>query len=410
MCDVSALFTPFTPFHRIVMAPLTRVRGTTDRIVPASTAVEYYAQRSTKNGLLITEGCPVSPESQYEYAPGIYTKEQEQGWAKIVEAVHEKGGKISLQLWHTGRMAHASWAKHDFLQSLGRPLPSVSSSSIPPLGFTRDPTGKKVSYETPPPRSLTREEIYTRLVSDFSLAAQAARRCNFDFVEIHGAHGYLFDQFFCDGVNKRTDEFGTQTLENRTRALGLVLKAVIEAMGGSDRVAIRISPTYKDTFFYQSCHDSNPEVLYPSIIKWLNQFNLGYLLLTEPRWKGSRDNANPRTDKSFSLPLRNSWARDVYKGTIISCGGFTPSMAAAGIRAGLFDAVAFGRLFLSNPDLVERIRTGSKLNVYNAETFYLRDNVVGYIDYPDLALKNKYASDKYDQMEEREFTTSVSKL
>jgi N-ethylmaleimide reductase len=211
-------------------------------------------------GLIITEGSPVSPETQYEYAAGIYTPEQTASWKKVVEAVHAKDGKISIQLWHLGRMAHGSWAENEFLRSLGRPLPSVSASATAPPGSSRNYKGERgVPY--PPARELSAEEICIRLVADFVQAARNAKAAGFDFVEIHAAHGYLFDQFICSTTNLRNDEFGCQSIENRTRALGLVLRAVIEEMGGSHRVGIRISPTSK-SFAYQGCVDATPDTTY----------------------------------------------------------------------------------------------------------------------------------------------------
>src|SRR3989338_3559927 len=271
--------------HRLVMAPLTRVRGN-ERFAPTADVIEYYRQRASPGGLLITEGCPISPETPYEYACGIYTAEQQAGWTKVVEEVHKKGCKISVQLWHLGRLSHESWGTHPFLASLGRPLGSVSSSAVAPKLYSRNPSGEKVPFTAP--RALTAEELSGRIVDDYRKAAAAAASCGFDFLEINAAHGYLMEQFFCDGVNQRTDEYGTQCLENRTRLLSNVLRAVIDVVG-RERVAIRISPTYSDTFAYQDCRDSNPEKTYRDIVRWLDQFQLGYLLLTEPRWNGGRN-------------------------------------------------------------------------------------------------------------------------
>jgi N-ethylmaleimide reductase len=345
-------------------------------------------------GLLITEGCVVSPETPYEQAPGIYTPEQEAEWAKIVKSVHNKGCKISLQLWHLGRLSHESWATHPFLKSLGRPLGSVSSSPTAYKAYTRDIKGQKVAYTAP--RELTAEEIRGRLVNDFRLAAEAAKRCNFDFVEIHAAHGYLFDQFFCDGVNKRTDEFGTQNLENRTRALAGVLRAVIDVLG-SQRVGIRISPTYSDSWSYQGCDDSQPEKTYPEIVSWLDQWKLAYLLLSEPRWSGGRTNNNPVTDPTYSLQMRNTWARNLYSGVLIGSSSFTPATADAAIHEGIYDAIAFGRFFISNPDYVERARTNSPINVYDTRTFYTKD-AKGYTDYPVLGTSSEYPVIKFEEI------------
>lgn len=376
--------------HRVVMAPLTRLRAT-DNFAPGPTAVDYYSQRASRGGLLITEAVPISPETPNEWAPGIYTPEQEEGWKKVVDAVHAKGGLISIQLWHTGRVAHQSWGKHPLLQKLGRALPTVSSSATPlnaKMLQEEYPSGKMV----PPsiPRALGAEEIRTRLVDDYRKAAQSAKRAGFDCVEIHSAHGYLLNQFMCDGVNKRTDEFGG-SIPNRLRALHEVVRAVIEVYG-NDRVAVRISPTYKDTRNYYDCGDSNPEELYREAVKSLDQYKLAYLLLSEPRWTGGAANADPRTDTGFTQPLRNGWAKEVYTSKIIGAGGFTPKTAADAIEKGVYDCVAFGRWFISNPDLPAKLKAGTPLNIYDRTTFYIRDPIKGYLDYPFAsASENKYS-------------------
>ena len=176
--------------HRVVMAPLTRLRGAKDTLAPGPTALDYYSQRASKGGLLITEACPISPETPNEWAPGIYTPEQEAGWKKVVDAVHDKGGLICLQLWHVGRVAHQSWGNHPLLKSLGRPLPTVSSSNVPiPAKATTLEYGTWKQVSPSIPRELGAEEFRTRVVDDYRKAAQAAKRVGFDAVEIHAAHG-----------------------------------------------------------------------------------------------------------------------------------------------------------------------------------------------------------------------------
>ncbi|KAH9245933.1 hypothetical protein BASA81_016573 [Batrachochytrium salamandrivorans] len=367
--------------HRVVMAPLTRTRAT-DTFAPASTAVEYYTQRATKGGLLITEAVPISPETPYEYAPGIYTPEQEQAWKKIVDAVHDKGGLISMQMWHVGRTAHASWAENPFLKSLNRPLPSVGPSTVglPPKLKGLDFVTKKQT-PLPSPRQLTKEELTGRLVQDYVKAAEAAKRAGFDAVEIHCAHGYLIDQFLNNQVNTRTDEFGG-SIENRLRLMHLVVEAVIKVFGTPERVAVRLSPTYEDSLTYYDTRDSNPTELYREAVKSLAKYGLAYLLLTEPRWTGGASNNDPTKDAMMTLPLRNTWARQVYPHKIIGAGGFTPTSAKEAIETGAYDAIAFGRWFISTPDLVRRLKEGLPLNVYDRATFYVRDDVLGYVDYP----------------------------
>lgn len=374
--------------HRVVMAPCTRLRAS-DRFVCGPTAVQYYGERASKGGLLITEASPVCPETQYEYSPGIYTAEQEAGWKKVVDAVHAKGGLISIQLWHLGRLAHVDWANDPFLRSLGRPLPSASCSPTTPPGHSRGSDGKKRPHGQA--RELTREDITVRLVNDFKLAAEAAKRCGFDFVEVHCAHGYLFDQFFCSSTNFRGDEFGAQNTVNRTRALSLVLDAVINVFDGdSKRVGVRVSPTSCDTFSYQGCKDSNPEATYRGIVQHLNHYKLAYLLITEARWSGGRSNFEPRTDQTFRLPVRNAWVREVYDGIVIGSSSFTPQTGSQAIEDGVYDAIAFGRFFISNPDLPARIRAGHPLNVYDTKTFYSRDDKRGYTDYPSYHQRGRF--------------------
>eukprot|EP01126_Amoeba_proteus_P044924 TRINITY_DN5013_c0_g1_i11.p1 TRINITY_DN5013_c0_g1~~TRINITY_DN5013_c0_g1_i11.p1 ORF type:complete len:328 (+),score=48.74 TRINITY_DN5013_c0_g1_i11:89-985(+) len=271
-------------------------------------------------------------------------------------------------------------SENAFLRSLGRPLSCVSPSPTIAPGFIRDVNGNRVPYL--PARELTTDEIRGRLVEDFASAAKAAIDCGFDYVEIHAAHGYLFDQFFCDTTNLRTDAFGTQTIENRMRAFILVLERLL-AILGPGRVSVRISPTYNDTFVYNGCKDSNPEETYKAIITKLNQYPLAYLLVTEPRWNGSRNNFDVWADQSFKLPLRNTWIKDLYRSSpVIGSSSFTPTEAERAVSEGIYDAVAFGRFFISNPDLVDRIKHKQTLNVYDTSTFYLRDDVKGYVDYP----------------------------
>jgi len=200
---------------------------------------------------------------------------------------------------------------------------------------------------------------------------------------------YLLNQFMCDGVNKRTDEYGG-SIENRLRALNEVVRAVIEVYG-HDRVAVRLSPTYPDMRTYYDCGDSNAQELYREAVKSLDQYKLAYLLLSEPRWTGGVANNDPRTDPGFIQPIRNGWAKQVYSSPIIGAGGFTPKSAEEAVDKEAYDCVAFGRWFISNPDLPERLRSNAPLNIYNRTSFYLRDPVKGYVDYPFLTQENKYA-------------------
>jgi len=304
-------------------------------------------------------------------------------------------------------VAHASWGAHPLLKSLGRPLPTVSSSDVAlPSKMVTLEYGTFKMVPPSKPRPLTAEEIRTRLVEDYRKAALNAKRAGFDAVEVHAAHGYLLNQFFCDGVNNRKDEYGG-SIENRIRILHEVLRAVIEVWG-SDRVAVRVSPTYKDTRTYYDCNDSNPELVYKEVVRSLDQFKLAYLLLSEPRWSGGPANYDPRNDSGFTQPIRNSWAREVYTHKIIGAGGFTPNSAKACIEEGVYDAVAFGRWFIANPDLPERLRNGTKLNIYNRKTFYVRDIVEGYTDYPYYGQEDDPKFAPYESMEQDHIGASLA--
>ena len=384
--------------HRIVLAPLTRNRGTEPNLCPHQDHVDYYSQRATAGGLLITEAVNISPEAVgYISVPGIWTEEQTVAWRAVTNAVHAKGGKIFMQLWHTGRIAHPSFGDHPLLKRSGKEgmaLPSVSASPsqmIHPKRKTPLPASTyQGAVEAAVPRELSMDEI-PRLRQDYARAARNAMRAGFDGVELHAAHGYLIDQFIQDGVNKRTDAYGG-SIENRCRLLCEVVQTLTETVGNG-RLGVRLSPTTIDpntgrqnqTYFAASC--SNPDETYHYAVNAMNQFDLAYLLLTEPRWSPARD-GDPSKDVGFTQPLSNKKYRDLYKGTLMAAGGFTPASAAKAIEDGDYDLVAFGRWFISNPDLPERIRTGAKLNVYNRKTFYTETinggNAEGYTDYPSL--------------------------
>lgn len=239
------------------------------------------------------------------------------------------------------------------------------------------------------PRELQIEEM-PRLCDDYRHAARMALRAGFDGVEVHAAHGYLIDQFLQDGTNKRTDRYGA-SIENRCRLLQEVVSAVVEVMGPG-RVAVRLSPTTiangRQNQYYLAATCSDPDAVYEHAVASLNAFPLAYLLLSEPRWSGRAD-GDPSKDDGFRKPVSNAKYRNIYKGTLIAGGGFTPASAAAAVADGTYDCIAFGRWYISNPDLPERIRTGAPLNVYDRSTFYTAtaeggSHVDGYTDYPSL--------------------------
>ena len=346
--------------HRIVQAPLTRLRSDQPGDVPSAMMVKYYSQRASKGGLQIAEATPVSVQGRgYLGAPGIYNDEQVEGWRKVVEAVHAKGGIIFLQLWHVGRQSHVS---------LTGGVAPLAPSAIPvrDLVYTRDGWIK-----ASPNRALELAEI-KEIVEQFRQGAIRAKVAGFDGVEIHGANGYLIDQFLQDGSNKRADAYGG-SIENRTRFLLEVTEAVTSVWGGA-RVGVRLGPS--GTF--GSMSDSNPDALFSYAVAQLNRFGLAYLHLIEPRIVGSKLRADGLP------PVAARQLRRVFKGAIIAAGGFERDTAQAIVDGGDADLVAFGRHFAANPDLVERLTRNLPLNPHDRDTFYGGDER-GYIDYPRYA-------------------------
>jgi N-ethylmaleimide reductase len=349
--------------HRLVMAPLTRMRAEKPSLAPRPLNAKYYAQRATPGGLIIAEASPVvatgfgSPG-----VPGIYSEHQIKGWREVVDAVHAKGGVIFLQLWHVGRVSHSS------LQP-GGVLP-VAPSAVPISADLKTMTadGKVVSYETP--RALETSEI-PGVIDAYRQAARNALKARFDGVEIHGANGYLIEQFLQSHTNLRTDRYGG-SIENRARFLMEVTQAVIDVWG-ADRVGVRLSP-------YGVANDSgepDPMPLYSHAIKLLDPLGLAYLHFVEPRSSGAgRAEVNHQ-----NVPAAMVLFRPIWRGTLITAGGFTGETADAAISAGHADAIAFGRIFISNPDLPRWLQLGFPLTPYNRATFYGGEEI-GYTDYP----------------------------
>jgi N-ethylmaleimide reductase len=364
----SALFSPLKigPYqlsHRVVMAPLTRMRAEKPSLAPRPLNAEYYAQRATPGGLIIAEATPVMPTGHGNPGvPGVYTQAQVEGWRRVVDAVHAKGGLIFLQLWHVGRVSHSSYQP-------GGALP-VAPSAVPISAELKTMTasGTPAAYETP--RALETDEI-SGVVESFRQAAANALAAGFDGVEIHGANGYLIEQFLQSKTNLRTDRYGG-SIENRARFLLEITQAVI-GVWGANRVGIRLSP-------YGIANDSgeaDPMPLYTRVVQSLNPLGLAYLHFIEPRSSGAgRAEVNWQGVPSAMLLFRSVW-----KGVLITAGGFTGEAANAAIAEGHADAIAFGRIFISNPDLPRRLREGFPLTPYNRATFYAGEEK-GYIDYP----------------------------
>jgi N-ethylmaleimide reductase len=354
---------PYQLKHRLAMAPLTRMRAAKPSLAPRPLNVEYYAQRTTPGGLIIAEASPViatgfgSPG-----VPGIYTEQQIKGWREVVDAVHAKGGKIFLQLWHVGRVSHSS------VQPGGMLPVAPSAVPIPQELRTMTTDGKVVTYETP--RALETGEI-PGIVEAFKQAARNAMQAGFDGVEIHGANGYLIEQFLQSRTNLRTDRYGG-SIENRTRLLLEITQAAIEVWG-ANRVGVRLSP-------YGVANGSgepDPMPLYSHAIQSLDALGLAYLHFIEPRSSGAgRAEVNHQNVPSAMVLFRPAWS-----GVLISAGGFTGETAEAAIAEGHADAIAFGRIFISNPDLPRRLQHGYPLTPYNRATFYGGEEA-GYTDYP----------------------------
>lgn len=360
MSETIDLFTPLElgPLHlpnRLVMAPMTRNRA--PGCVANPLMAEYYAQRADA-GLIITEGSQISPQGVgYPATPGIHSEEQVLGWRQVTDAVHAAGGRIFLQLWHVGRVSHSS------MQPAGA-LPVAPSASACSVGEAVTYEGMK-TFETP--RALEADEL-PGIVADYAQATRNAKAAGFDGVEIHGANGYLLDQFLRDGSNQRSDAYGG-SLENRARLMLEVTEAVCAAWS-PDRVGIRLSPLqpFNDMF------DSNPEATFSYVVEQLNRFALSYLHVTE-MGQEQPGAAGP----AFDLHL----LRRLWRGIYITNSGYHEAKANEALAAGEADLVAFGVPYLANPDLVTRFAEDASLNTPDQATFY-GGGAEGYTDYPRL--------------------------
>jgi len=349
---------PITLPNRLVMAPLTRNRAIPPGMVPSPLAVEYYGQRASA-GLLVTEATQISQQGQgYQDTPGIYSKDQVEGWKKVTDRVHERGGRIFLQLWHVGRISHT-----DLQPGGGKP---VAPSAIRAKGKTFV-GGQFVDVSEP--RALELTEI-PGIIDDFKRGAANALAAGFDGVEVHGANGYLLDQFARDGTNKRTDAYGG-SIENRAKLMLEVSRAVA-AEAGPEKTGIRISPVTpaNDTT------DSNPQPLFDYIVDSLEALKLVYIHVIEGATGGPRDVA----------PFDYASLRKRFKRAYIANNGYDFELATRQLAANAADLIAFGKPFISNPDLVERLKKGAPLNEWDKNTFY-GGGAKGYTDYPTLEAK-----------------------
>ncbi len=344
--------------NRIIMAPLTRLRAIEPGDVPTALAGEYYSQR-VGAGLIIAEATQVSFQAKgYAGAPGIHTQNQTTAWKVIVDNVHAKGGKIVVQLWHTGLVAHKS------VQPDSKAPISASDVDVGIRTSLRDSDNLAIRVDATKPRPATLAEI-KQVAADFAHATKCAQEAGFDGVEIHGAHGYLLHQFWVEHTNQRDDEYGGSR-DNRARLTLDVIDACVGAWD-SDHVGIRISPLGTFNNVEAGYHEDDNIWM----IEQINQRGLMYLHLSEPDWAGG-------TPYSDAFRQR---VRDAFDNTIIAAGGYTAEKAEKNIRAGYIDAVAFGRDYIANPDLAERIREDAPLNKQHPESFY-GGGTEGYTDYP----------------------------
>lgn len=349
--------------NRILMAPLTRMRAKVPGNIPCELNAEYYRQRAGA-GLIISEATPVSPRGHgYFNTPGIHTAAQRDGWRLVTTAVHAAGGRIFLQLWHVGRQSH-----YDLQPNHEAP---VAPSALASNG--ESPVAPGVMKKRPVPRALELEEIPS-VVDEFRRGAENAKLAGFDGVEIHGANGYLIEQFLFDGSNHRTDKYGGN-LQNRARFLFEIVEAVT-SVWPSDLVGLRLSPANK----YGGMSDSNRLGTFSYVVRELNRYKLAYLHFIEPRVNGDVDSQKIAAEFA-SRHFKPLIAGDTK---LVSAGGHTFASGTEAVSKGEADAIAYGRMFIANPDLPKRFASGAAINPYHRETFYGGD-ARGYIDYPALA-------------------------
>lgn len=346
--------------NRVIMAPLTRSRSAQPGDVPYELNVEYYRQRASA-GLIIAEATQVSPQGKgYAFTPGIHSDEQVEGWRKVTSAVHEAGGRIHLQLWHVGRISHPE------LQPNGeRP---VAPSAIKPEGAQTFISAESGMVDVPEPRALETDEI-PGIVEQFRIGAENAKRAGFDGVEIHAANGYLLDQFLRSDSNQRSDEYGG-SLENRLRFPMMVVDAVV-GVWGAERTGIRVSPTGS----FNTMRDADPVATYGAFAKRLDEAGLAYIEVVEDSFQGNLEKGRPQ---AVIDAIRANFTR-----AYIGNGHYTADEARQRIDAGQCDLASFGRPFIANPDLPERLRRNAPLNEWDSSTFYGGDER-GYTDYPAL--------------------------
>lgn len=352
---------PLTLPNRVFMAPLTRLRSIEPGDIPTELMAEYYQQRASA-GLIITEATQVSYQSKgYAGAPGLHTAEQIAAWQKITHSVHQANGHIAVQLWHTGRIGHSS------LQPDGGAPVTATAGPAEIRTSLKDKEGKVYRADVTPARELTTEET-RQVVDDFIQAAANAKQAGFDLLEIHGAHGYLIHQFLSPESNKRQDIYGGSR-ENRARFLFEIIEGMAKVWDIS-RIGLRLSPIGD---FQGTANGDNEEEDAVWLLQQLNQYKLAYVHLSEPDWMGGA---------AYSMTLRQR-LRAAFEGVLIGAGAYDKKKAQTMLEQGVIDAVAFGRDFIANPDLVARLASDAALNPQRPELFY-GGGAEGYTDYPLL--------------------------
>lgn len=347
---------PYTLSNRFVMAAMTRLRADPKTGVPDDLHVQYYTQRASA-GLILSEGAPVSGNSLGVLgAGGLYTPEQVKGWKKVIDAIHSKEGRIFAQLWHQGRTAHAEYAGEQPIAPSPLKIRDIPRGGLP--------------YEVP--REMTKDDI-KRVTEEFIKAAENAKEAGFDGVEVHGATGYLIDEFLRDGTNKRTDEYGGSP-ENRARFPLEVVDALI-GVYGRDKVGIKLSPVMR----YNDMYDSDPIATYSHLLKELDKKEIAFVELIEADSIKMPNSEYDSGDKQIENVSKTF--RPFFKGALIANNNYTPEAAAKVIEEGTADLVSFGRQFVANPDFVERTMKQKGYNQFDFTTFFT-GGPKGYIDYP----------------------------
>lgn len=355
--------------NRVVMAPLTRNRS--PHAIPQPIAADYYAQRASA-GLIITEGTAISPQGQgFANVPGLYTQAALDGWRAVTKAVHDQGGKIVVQLWHVGRISHCSLQPNNQQPVAPSAIPAANSKTY----LTTINNGRGGFVPTSPPRALATNEL-PGIIDDYRRAALAALEVGFDGVEIHAANGYLLDQFLRANTNQRHDNYGG-SIENRVRFLLEVTQAITNTIG-AERTGIRLSPVTPTNDMF----DPEPQLLFEHLINSLAKFKLSYIHIIEGATGGARDHQQGTAAFDYAA-LKQVYRTAGGQAAWMLNNGYNFTLAQQAVQNGQADLISFGRLFISNPDLVERLRLGALLTEPDSSTFY-GGNEHGYTDYPFL--------------------------